>query len=144
MLYVTGGKFKFFSLSANAFDQNHENEDVEYEKGANDCMNVKDVGTSQSNSNLPFTQVNSSLNPLKLLDESDASRRMDESDTSRRLDMSVVLEWMKLILSTISKHWIKICISSCSGCGDPGYTFQETQGNVSQVNRYEQMLSLFN
>ena len=111
--------FKFY-----AFDEYHNHEvvkDVWNEKGAYNCK--KDVSI--------FT-LGGSLNPLKWwLDKSDASRRLDESDASG---------WSEQLLS---KHLMKLC-SLSSGCGDPGYTFQETQGNVSQVNRYEQMLSLFN
>ena len=114
-LYVTGGKFKLGSLSATAFDQNHEHEvikDVGNEKGANDCMEVKDVVTSQSKSSLPSSQVIGSLNPLKWLNESDASKRMDKSYDS---------EWLELILSTMWRPWVHL--SKYPGKCFPGESF---------------------
>ena len=110
------------------------------EKGANDCK--KDISNGQSKANALST-LGGSLNPFKWLDETDASSRSDEPHVFRGSDVTDTSGRLEQFLGSFCKHLVKLC-SLSSRCGDPGYTFQETQGNVSQVNRVEQMLSLIN
>ena len=126
MLFVTK------DFESPAFDEYHNHKvvkDVWNEKGANECK--KDVSIGQSKANA-LSSLGLSPNPLVWYDESHASRGSDVSNTSR---------WLEQFLGSFCKHLMKLC-SLPSGCGDPGYTFQETQGNVSQVNSFEQMLYL--